>query len=213
MENISVLIVDDHKLIRETWYELLETAGNIDIVGECGDGDTAVQLAKSTRPNIVLLDINMTPVNGIEVLRMIRKLSPASRSIVVSMHSEPAYAKKLLRLGAKGFVTKNSPRDELLEAINSVWKGNIFVCAEVRKNLDVDMVKSSASPSHINCLSDRELQVLALLCRGSSSKDIAAALTIALKTVDVHRHHILKKMKEKNTVSLLLRINASAVDL
>jgi two-component system, NarL family, invasion response regulator UvrY len=154
----------------------------------------------------------MAPVNGIEVLRMIRKMSPASRSIVVSMHSEPAYAKKLLRLGAKGFVTKNSPRDELLEAIHSVWKGNIFVCAEVRKNLDKDMVKSNASLSHINCLSGRELQVLALLCGGSSSKDIAAALTIALKTVDVHRYNILKKMKEKNTVSLLRRINASAVD-
>jgi two-component system invasion response regulator UvrY len=212
MENISILIVDDHKLIRETWHELLGTAGNIDIVGACGDGDTAVQLAKSTRPNIVLLDINMMPMNGIEVLKMIRKVSPGSRSIVVSMHSEPAYAKKLLRLGAKGFVTKNSPRDELLEAINSVWKGNIFVCAELQKNLDEDMAKNNTNLSHINCLSGRELQVLELLCAGSTSKDIAAALTIAIKTVDVHRYNILKKMKEKNMVSLKLRINASAVD-
>src|ERR1700754_1255703 len=196
------MIVDDHTLIRETWSSLLKTVPNFEIVAECGDGRISIEMAKNIRPDIVLLDINMEPVNGFEVLKMIRKLSPASKIIGLSMRSEPAYAKKLLRLGAKGYITKNSPRTEMLEAINEVTNGKVFVCQEVKKSLSELTVKDGSKDQGINSLSERELQVLGLLSAGGSSKEIAAELGIAVKTIEVHRHNILSKLNLKNTLSL-----------
>jgi DNA-binding NarL/FixJ family response regulator len=207
------MIVDDHTLIRETWSFLLSTVPNIEIVAECGDGQLAIEMAKNIRPDIVLLDINMEPVNGFEVLKKIRKLSPASKIIILSMRSEPAYAKKLLRLGAKGYVTKNSPRNEMLEAINEVSNGNSYVCQELKKSLSELTVKDGPNNQGINSLSGRELQVLGLLSAGGSSKEIAAELGIAVKTIEVHRHNILSKLNLKNTISLINFINSHAVDL
>jgi DNA-binding NarL/FixJ family response regulator len=213
MKNITIMIVDDHTLIRDTWRSLLDTVGNIDIVAECGDGQFAIELAKNTRPDIVLLDINMLPMNGMEVLKMIRKISPISKIIGVSMHTEPAYAKKLLRLGAKGYVTKTSPRLEMLDAINEVNKGNVYVCQEITKILSAQAVKDELEVPGINSLSERELQVLGLINAAASSKEIAAELGVALKTIEVHRHNILKKMKLKNTVSLIQYVNSHGIEL
>ncbi len=207
------MIVDDHTLIRETWSSLLSTVPGLEIVAECGDGKQAAELAKNTRPDIVLLDINMEPVNGFEVLKMIRRLSPASRIIGLSMRSEPAYAKKLIRLGAKGYITKNSPRSEMLEAINEVSNGNIYVCEEIKTAISGQKDKDGQNDQGINALSERELQVLSLLSAGGSTKVIAAELGIAVKTVEVHRHNILRKLNLKNTLCLINYINAHAVDL
>jgi DNA-binding NarL/FixJ family response regulator len=213
MKKTSIMIVDDHTLIREAWSFLLGRHENFDIVAECGNGELAIELARTTRPDIVLLDINMAPLNGFEVLKMISKLSPASKIIGVSMHSEPVYAKKLLRLGAKGYVTKNSTRVEMMEAIREVGKGNIFVCAEVKNILSGQMLQEDHQTRDINSLSGRELQVVQLISGGHTSKEIAADLNISSKTVEVHRHNVLKKMKLKNTVSLINYINSHAVDL
>jgi two-component system, NarL family, invasion response regulator UvrY len=206
------MIVDDHTLIRETWSSLLRTIPNFEIVGESGDGQQAAEMAKHTRPDIVLLDINMEPVNGFEVLKMIRRLSPASKIIGLSMRSEPAYAKKLIRLGAKGYVTKNSPRTEMLEAIEEVSNGNIYICQEVKAAIS-EQKKDGYRDQGVNALSGRELQVLRLLSAGGSSKDLATELGIAVKTVEVHRHNILRKLNLKNTLSLINFINSHAVDL
>jgi len=211
MKNISIMIIDDHTLIRETWRSLLSTEENLEIVAECGDGQLAIELARNTRPNIVLLDINMAPMNGMEVLKMIRKLSPASKIIIVSMHAEPAYVKKLLRLGAKGYVTKTSPRLEMLDAIREVNKGNIYVCQEAKKNLSEQTVEDKESG--LNSLSERQMQVLSLLRTGGSSKEIAAELGISIRTIEVHRHDILKKMKLKTTIALIQYVNSLAVEL
>ena len=213
------MIIDDHTLIRETWSSLLNTIPDFEVVAECGDGQFAIELAKNVRPDIVLLDINMEPVNGFEVLKKIRKLSPASKIIGLSMRSEPAYAKKLLRLGAKGYVTKSSSRNEMLEAISEVNKGNIYVCQELKNTLAGQTTKVGDKDQGvnllqgINSLSARELQVLTLLSAGGSSKDIAAELGIAVKTVEVHRHNILRKTNLKNTISLINYVNAHVVDL
>ena len=131
MGKITVLIVDDHTLIRETWSFLLGRNENFEVIAEVGDGQKAIDIARDKRPNIVLLDINMTPLNGFDVLKMIRKQSPGSKVIAVSMHSQPAYAKKMLRMGAKGYITKNSPRQEMLDAIMDVYNGNTYICQEV----------------------------------------------------------------------------------
>jgi len=213
MKKVSIMIVDDHTLIRETWSFLLGKNENFEVVAECGNGERAIELARDKRPDIVLLDINMAPMSGFDVLKMIRKYSPGSKIIGVSMHSQPAYAKKMLRLGAKGYVTKNSPRSEMMEAINEVSKNNIYVCQEVKNILSEQMLNGDQGNPDINNLSDREMQIVRSLKEGLSSKEIAVELNISLKTVEVHRHNILKKLKLKNTVSLINFINSQAFDL
>jgi len=213
MKKVTIMIVDDHTLIRETWSFLLGKNENFDVVAECGDGERAIELARDKRPDVVLLDINMAPMSGFDVLKMIRKYSPGSKIIGVSMHSQPAYAKKMLRLGAKGYVTKNSPRQEMLEAIAEVSKNQVYVCQEVKNILSDQMLNGDAPNPDINNLSDREMQIVRALKEGLSSKEIASELSISLKTVEVHRHNILKKLKLKNTVSLINFINSQAFDL
>ena len=213
MKKVSIMIVDDHTLIRETWSFLLGKNENFDVVAECGDGERAIELARDKRPDVVLLDINMAPMSGFDVLKMIRKFSPSSKIIGVSMHSQPAYAKKMLRLGAKGYVTKNSPRQEMLEAIAEVSNNRIYICQEVKNILSDQLLNNDQVNPDINNLSDREMQIVRALKEGLSSKEIAAELSISLKTVEVHRHNILKKLKLKNTVSLINFINSQAFDI
>ncbi len=210
MAKISIMIVDDHTLIRETWSFLLGRDENFDVIAEVGDGEQAVEIAKQKRPNIVLLDINMVPLNGFDILKLIRKFSPGSKVIAVSMHSQPAYAKKMLRLGARGYVTKNSPRQEMIDAINDVNEGNIYICQEV-KNILSDQMLGEDEGAGLNLLSEREIEVINQIKDGLSSKEIADKLGISIKTVEVHRHNILKKLKVKNTASLINYINSTGL--
>lgn len=211
MAKITVLIVDDHTLIRETWSFLLGRNENFEVIAEVGDGQRAIDIARDKRPNIVLLDINMTPLNGFDVLKMVRKQSPGSKVIAVSMHSQPAYAKKMLRMGAKGYITKNSPRQEMLDAIMEVQKGNTYICQEVKNILSDQMLNEEDNSAGLNQLSEREIEVINQIRDGLSSKEIADKLAISIKTVEVHRHNILKKLKVKNTASLINYINSSGL--
>lgn len=205
------MIVDDHTLIRETWSFLLGRDEKFEVIAEVGDGQKAIEIARDKRPNIVLLDINMTPLNGFDVLKMIRKLSPGSKVIAVSMHSQPAYAKKMLRLGARGYVTKNSPRQEMVDAIMDVYNGNTYICQEVKNILSDQMLGEDEAAVGLNQLSEREIEVINQIRDGLSSKEIADRLGISIKTVEVHRHNILKKLKVKNTASLINYINSTGL--
>jgi len=212
MEAISILIADDHKLIRDTWSFILNTDNRFKVVAECSNGEEAIEQAKQKRPQIVLMDIKMTPVSGLEATRQIRKVSPGSKIIGVSMHSQPAYAKKMLQIGAKGYVTKNSSRDEMFKAIMEVHHGNRYICDEV-KNIISEQIMDDSPSQGINALSERELQIVKLIKEGFSSKEISSQLNISLKTVEVHRHNILKKLNLKNSAALVNYINTYAVDL
>jgi two-component system invasion response regulator UvrY len=213
MKKISIMVIDDHTLIRESWISLLATMENLEIVGECGDGSLAIELAKKMRPEIVLLDINMLPIDGFQVLKMIRRFSPISKVIGVSMRYEPAYVKKFMRLGARGYVTKNSPRVEMADAINEVSIGNTYICREVKMILSQQLLEGGDRTPDISSLTESELQILPLLSGGLSSKEVAGKLGIALKTVDVHRHNILKKMDQKNIASLIRYVNSRAIEI
>lgn len=210
MEKITILIADDHKLIRETWSFILNSDPRFDVIAQCSNGEEAVALSQQLRPKVVLLDINMTPMSGIEATEQIRKFSPASKIIGVSMHSQPAYVKKLLKLGAQGYVTKNSPQQEMFEAIVEVSKGNRFICSEVKTILSEQAFEDETS-SGANSLSGRELEIIKQIKNGLSSKEIASELNISLKTVEVHRHNILKKLNLKNSAALVNYINESGL--
>lgn len=210
MEKINILIADDHKLIRETWTYILNSDPRFQVVAECGDSEEAVELTKQKRPHIVLMDINMSPISGFEATEKIRKVSPGTKIIGVSMHSQPAYAKKMLQVGAKGYVTKNSSREEMFKAIMEVFRGNKYVCDEIKTIISEQLLDENQDTPSINALTEREIQIINHIREGLSSKEIASKLDISLKTVEVHRHNILKKLKLKNSASLVNFINSNA---
>jgi len=210
MNKIRILIADDHKLIRETWSYILDSDPRFQVIAECGDAEEAVNLAKLKHPDVVLMDINMTPFSGLEATQKIRKISPASRIIGVSMHSQPAYAKKMLQMGARGYVTKNSSKEEMIQAILEVHQGNKYICDEIKNIISDQLLEEKENSPNINILTEREMQIINLIKEGLSSKEIANNLNISLKTVEVHRHNILKKLKLKNSASLVNFINTSS---
>lgn len=210
MEKITVMIADDHKLIRETWSYILSNDERFEVIAECGDSEHAVEVAREKKPQIVLMDINMMPISGFEATERIRKVSPTSKVIGVSMHSQPAYAKKMLQIGARGYVTKNSSREEMVKAILEVQEGNKYICEEIKNNISELILEENKDIPNVNALTEREIQIINLIKEGQSSKEIAAELNISLKTVEVHRHNVLKKLKLKNSASLVNFINNTA---
>src|SRR5580658_4374074 len=210
MNKIRILIADDHKLIRETWAYILDSDPRFVVIGQCGDAEEAVEFARIKHPDVILMDINMSPISGLEATQRIRKISPASKIIGVSMHSQPVYAKKMLQMGARGYVTKNSSKEEMVQAILEVAQGNKFVCDEIKNIISDQLLDENENTPNINSLTEREMQIINLIKEGFSSKEISINLNISLKTVEVHRHNILKKLKLKNSASLVNFINTSA---
>ena len=207
---IHILIADDHKLIRETWTYILNRNPRFKVIGCCSNSEESVRMSEEMKPDVVLMDINMGPFSGIEATRRIREVSPSTRIIGVTMHSQPAYANKMLQLGASGYVTKNSSKDEMVNAIMEVSRGNKFICSEIRELLS-EATENRDAVSAINTLTEREMEIINLVRQGSSSKDISLKLEISIKTVEVHRHNILKKLKLKNAASLIHFMNTSSL--
>lgn len=196
---ISILLVDDHKLIRDSWKFILDGDPRFSVIGETGSGEVAIEIAKTLRPDIVLMDVNMSPVHGFDSTRQIIRYSPASKVIAVSMHTMPAYAKRMMQLGAMGYVTKNSSKEEMIKAILEVSSGGKYISEEITNLIAAKELEEEVSQDDINTLSRREIDIIHLIKQGMSSKEIAQQLDISLKTVEVHRYNILKKLKLKNT--------------
>ena len=212
MSKITILLVDDHKLIRDSWSFILNSDPRFQVIGETSGGDEAVELAKIRRPQIILMDVNMTPVNGFDATRQIRKISPGSKVIGISMYCMPSYAKRMLQMGAMGYVTKNSSKEEMIEAIVEVNDGKKYVCDEVKDILaQQELEDEGGTHPDINVLSRREIDIVHLIKDGMSSKEIALQLEISFKTVEVHRYNILKKLCLKNTASLVNFFNVQGL--
>lgn len=207
MNKIKIAVVDDHKLIREMWSILFADNPSIELVGQSGEFDDAIEMIRAVRPDLVLLDINLLGFSSFDAIPMIRKFSPGTRIVIVSMHNKPAYAKKVLKLGAKGYITKNSSHDELFKAIEEVMNGRTYVCSEIKDFLFEQSLNKKPAEMDIRNLSVRELEIVRLLLKGYSSKKIAEELFISPRTAEVHRHNILKKLNLKNTPSLINFIN------
>ena len=211
MDKITILLVDDHKLIRDSWSFILNSDDRFRVVGETSDAEELVSLAKEKKPRIVLMDINMSPVNGFEATKLVRQYSPGSKVIGISMHSMPAYARKMMQIGAMGYVTKNSSKDELMNAIVEVNGGKKYICEELKNILAQQELEDENGKPDLNALSRRELDIVKLIKEGLSSREIAVRLDISLKTVEVHRYNILKKLNLKNTAALVNFINAQGL--
>ncbi|MBN8877168.1 MAG: response regulator transcription factor [Sphingobacteriales bacterium] len=207
MEKVTILLVDDHKLIRDSWSFILNSDPRFTVIGETSSGEEAILIAGQKKPQIILMDVNMSPVNGFDATKQIQKISPESRVIAVSMHTMPAYAKRMQQLGAMGYVTKNSSKEEMIAAIIEVSEGKKYICEEVKNILAQQELDETAAQGDMNNLSRREIDIIKLIKEGMFSKQIALELDISLKTVEVHRYNILKKLKLKNTAALVNYIN------
>jgi DNA-binding NarL/FixJ family response regulator len=213
MTKIKVLIADDSKLNRDTWTYMLNLDTRFTVVAACGDADRAVELAADIRPDVVLMDINTPAFAGLEATQKIRRQHPGAQVISISSFSQPLYVKKMMQMGAMGYVTKNSSREEMLHAIIEVSRGNKYICNEIKDIISEQTLSSTgdAKQPDVNAVTNRELEIINLIREGSSSKEIATRLFISLRTVEVHRHNILKKLKLKNTASLINFVNSSVV--
>jgi DNA-binding NarL/FixJ family response regulator len=209
MKKITVVIVDDHRLIREMWATMLTSNSEYEITGESGGLDEAIEMIKIKKPDLVLLDINLSQGSGLDAMPLIRKFSPGTKIVAVSMHNQPAYVKKMMQLGAKAYVTKNSSHEEMFKALELVMEGGVYVCSEIKNILSDQALGNETDRPDVNDLSWREIEIVRLLRTGLSSKEIATRLDITVRTAEVHRHNILKKLKLKNTAALINYINTT----
>jgi hypothetical protein len=212
-KKITIVIFDDHNLVAEMWSELINSDERFAVVAICNDTtEKSIEVVKTKRPDIVIMDINIQPISGIDATKLIKKESPGSKVIGVSMHNQPSFAKRMLKNGALGYVTKSSQKSEMFEALVSVNGGKVFVCKEIQENLSKMVFEDDDTPD-ISKLSEREIEVLKHIQNGLSSKEIAEKLFLSTRTIEVHRSNILKKLNLKNTASLLKFIHNSSLDI
>ncbi len=207
MDKISILIADDHMLVRQTLGFVINSDDRFIVVAECANGEEAVELSRQLQPKVVIMDINLPGINGIEATEQIRNFSPGSKILGISIHSEPVFARKMFQKGASGYLTKNSSREEMFEAILEVSEGRKYICREIKNRISDELFNMENQHTGIDSLSPREIEIIRQIEKGSSSREIAAALDISLRTVEAHRHKILKKLDLKNVASLLNFIN------
>ena len=216
MKAITVLLAEDHVMVREGLRALLESEKDIKVVGEADNGRATVAMTLKLRPDVVVLDVAMPLLNGIEAARQILSKSPDTRILALSAHSDEAYVERLLSLGAAGYLVKQSSSHILPEAIRAVVKGKAFFSAAIsqrrqrRKNEALRRGESGLSPQS-RLLTLREAEVLQLVAKGSANKQIAAALGISIKTVEKHRQSLMEKLGIHDTAGLTRHALATGV--
>ena len=203
MEKIKIVIVDDHQLFRNGLKILLNSFREFEVIGEASNGVEFIDVIKLTFPDIVLMDINMPEVDGIEATKRGLNLNPDLKIIALSMYGEEDYYYKMVDSGAKGFLLKDSDINEVREAILTVNKGGSFFYQELLHHV-IQKIKHREQEVKAANLSKREKEILEKICEGLSNQEIADALFISKRTVDKHRANLLSKTNSKNTASLIL---------
>ena len=191
----KVLLVDDHAIIRQGLCSLLEKQPDIEVVGSVEDGQALLAAAKALKPDVILLDISMPRLNGIDAARRLRKILPSARLIFLTMHAGADYVTEAFRAGAMGYLLKRAAASELLTAIHTVLKGNYYVSPLVTRNpLDVLISSSKPEGKSLDRLTPRQREVLQLVAEGRSRKEIACILNISVKTVEFHKGNLKREL-------------------
>ena len=207
MNPIRVLLADDHKLIRAGLRLVVDQQLDLSVVGEADDGRQAVELAKSLKPDVVVMDIGMPNLNGIEAARQIRQIRPDAAVVMLSMHSDEGYVLRALGAGARAYLLKDSATTDLVQAIHAVVEGKSFFSPAVSKVLLQDYMRKlrrSGAEDSYDLLSPREREVLQLVAEGKSNKESASLLNLSVYTVETHRAKIMQKLNLKGVPELIL---------
>ncbi|MGA2667472.1 MAG: response regulator transcription factor [Ignavibacteria bacterium] len=208
MKNIKILIADDHEVVRDGLKNILLTLGNISVVGEVANGEDAVNQYNTLKPDLVIMDISMPGMNGIEATRIIKENDPEAKILVLTMHDNQEYLNQIIRSGAKGFVLKNTDKDELLQAVKTVAAGENFFSKDISKLIIDNYIRSAKDTEKSETykevpLTKREIEILKFIAEGHSNQEIANKLFISYNTVDTHRKNIMHKLSIKNTAGLV----------
>jgi two-component system, NarL family, response regulator LiaR len=202
-----VILAEDHTLVREGTREILERHGEIDVVGEASDGEAAVRLAGSLRPDVVILDIGMPGMGGLEAVRQIKAECPEVGVLVLTVHDEDQYVFAALEAGAAGYLLKDVPGDRLVEAVEAVRIGEPVLHPSVIRKVLAGFRPNGAQGSDraVESLTDREIEVLRLAAKGLSNKEIARRIDVSARTVQVHLAHIFDKLRVASRTEAVVR--------
>lgn len=187
-----ILLADDHRMVRQGFKLILQAQEDMDVVGETGNGREALEMAKALRPDVVVMDVTMPELNGIEATRRIREAEPLVRVLGLSVHRDAVYVREMVRAGAEGYILKESADSELIAAVRAVARGDSYLSPEVAGAVLKDYRKHATNP--LDLLSTREREVLQQLAEGHTNKEIAALLNLSVYTVDGHRTRIMEKL-------------------
>lgn len=199
---IKILIADDHAIVRKGLKQILADAPDIASIDEASSGQEALKKVRENNYNMVLLDISMPGMSGVDVLKQLKTEKPRLPVLILTMHPEDQYAVRILKAGASGYLTKESAPDELISAIQKVSQGGRYISPSLAEKLACDLDSTAIQPLHEG-LSDREYQIMTMLASGKSTKEIAHELSLGMPTVSTYRFRILQKMNLKNNAELV----------
>jgi len=207
MSEIRILLADDHGIVRRGLHYLLERSAGMTVIGEAADGREAVKMCEELNPTVVIMDIAMPNLNGIEATAQIVRKNPAIGVIILSMHSDETYLVRALSAGAKGYLLKDSAEADLIRAVQAVSQGRPFFSPAIAQSLLEDYMRR-LQQQHLqdsyDLLTDREKEVLQLLAEGKSNKEVATLLNLSLYTVETHRSNLMQKLNLHNTAEIVL---------
>lgn len=217
MKKIRLLVADDHKIFRQGIKKLLEEEADLQVVGEAADGRDAVKKATELKPDLVLMDIAMANLNGLEATKQIKKVLPETKIIMVTMHKNEEYILQSFQAGASGYILKEGAVEELVHAIRSIHQDKSFLSPTISKTL-IDAylrkMETGKTETPFDLLTDREREVLQLIAEGYTNREVAKALFISVKTVEAHRAHIMQKLNIHDVAKLVkYAIQKGLVDL
>ena len=192
MKRIRILLADDHAVVRQGFKMILDAQADMEIVGEAANGRQAVDLAEQLRPDVVVMDVSMPELNGIEATRRLASSAPRARVVALSMHKDSVYVREILRAGARGYLLKDSGAADLVAAIRAVASGESYLSPAVSNAVLDDYRRHATNP--IDLLTSREREVLQMLAEGKTNKEIAVVLNLSVYTVDAHRGRIMEKL-------------------
>jgi DNA-binding NarL/FixJ family response regulator len=206
MKKIRVVVADDHTIVRKGLCAILEGEAEIEVVGEAEDGREAIKKVEQLQPDVVLLDITMPIMNGLEVTRQLRKRYEKLKILILTMHDNEEYVYETFRAGASGYLVKRSAPDELISAIKAVYREGSFLSPAISKRVINEYVR--VGPRKVNVdeefgkLTEREREILQLIAEGRANREIAELLNISIKTVESHRSHLMDKLNIRNIAEL-----------
>ena len=192
MKRIRILLADDHAVVRQGFKMILGAQPDMEIVGEAGNGREAVELAEQIKPEVIVMDVSMPELNGIEATRRLGESTPHTRVLALSMHKDSVYVREILRAGARGYILKDSVAADLVSAVRSVAAGEGYISPQVSTAVLDDYRRHVTNP--IDLLTSREREVLQMLAEGKTNKEIATVLNLSVYTVDAHRGRIMEKL-------------------